>query len=263
MLKQRIITATILLPLVLFLLLKANFISLYGILILVSMLAAHEWQQLIPLSTRPISSKNLVFWFFAINAIIIPAFIYSHIINTLILVIWYMIGFMVVCYPNSQKIWGKDIIVAALAILILYGFCGASVSILNTYNGRGKYIYLLFLVMAADTGGYFAGKKYGKHYLIPKVSPGKTLEGFFGGLLLMHVVFLIVMVYHHPTEYLNWYLALWAVWIFSLVGDLSISMFKRRVNLKDTGSILPGHGGILDRIDSLLAAAVVFSWIMV
>ena len=112
----------------------------------------------------------------------------------------------------------------------------------------------LFLVWAADTGAYFAGRWLGRHKLAPKVSPGKTWEGVAGGLVLV----LALAAWAAPLldmPRLAFAGLCLVVGACSIVGDLVESLFKRHAGLKDSGTLLPGHGGMLDRIDSLLAAA--------
>ncbi len=112
----------------------------------------------------------------------------------------------------------------------------------------------LFLVWAADTGAYFAGRWIGRHKLAPQVSPGKTWEGALGGLLLV----CLLAAWAAPLltmPRLPFAALCLVVGCFSIVGDLIESLFKRHAGLKDSGRLLPGHGGMLDRIDSLLAAA--------
>lgn len=122
-------------------------------------------------------------------------------------------------------------------------------------------MYLFALVWTADSGAYFTGKAFGKHKLIPDVSPNKTIEGLLGGLALTAIVIVAVAYYR---QLMGWHLASFVVLsivtvLASVLGDLFESLLKRQANIKDSGSILPGHGGVLDRIDSLLAAAPIFA----
>ncbi|MBV8063212.1 MAG: phosphatidate cytidylyltransferase [Nevskia sp.] len=126
-------------------------------------------------------------------------------------------------------------------------------------EGPLRLMYLLALVWASDVGAYLAGRNFGRSKLAPNVSPGKTREGALGGLALCAVFACAAGAYvfepagPRPLALLVG-LSL-AVAALSIVGDLGESMFKRRAGLKDSGKLLPGHGGILDRIDSLMAAA--------
>lgn len=124
-------------------------------------------------------------------------------------------------------------------------------------HGRMLLFYLIVLIAAADVGGYFGGRSLGRHKLAPRVSPGKTWEGFAAGMagaaaaaVLGAVLFDLPMV--------AWLAACAPVALLSVVGDLVESMFKRRAGLKDSGGLLPGHGGVLDRVDGLTAAGPAF-----
>ena len=122
-------------------------------------------------------------------------------------------------------------------------------------HGAELLLFVLLLIWAADTGAYIAGKSLGKTKLAPKISPKKTWEGVIGGMLLaLLVLFVGFYLLHFSRE--QWLpLAILTVIIvaFSVVGDLTESIFKRLTGKKDSGRILPGHGGILDRIDGVLA----------
>ena len=115
----------------------------------------------------------------------------------------------------------------------------------------------LAIVWAADVGAYAAGRMLGRVKLAPKVSPGKTWEGLCGGVALAALVALAaaILLRLPPVSMV----ALGVVTaLVSVVGDLTVSMFKRNVGVKDSGALLPGHGGVMDRIDSLTAAVPVF-----
>jgi len=119
-------------------------------------------------------------------------------------------------------------------------------------------LVVLVIVWAADAGAYFAGRRFGRIKLAPRVSPGKTWEGVIGGLAAAAVASAIgARLLHLPGEAMV-PLGL-AVALISIVGDLTVSLFKRNVGLKDSGSLFPGHGGVLDRIDSISAAVPLFA----
>jgi phosphatidate cytidylyltransferase len=125
-------------------------------------------------------------------------------------------------------------------------------------RGPEMLLWMLLLVFAADIGAFFAGRRWGRHKLAPRVSPGKTWEGALGGLLA------VAMVALAGTRHFDLPVAAGvgfgcAVGVFSVIGDLTESMFKRAAGLKDSGSVLPGHGGILDRIDSVTAAGPLYA----
>jgi phosphatidate cytidylyltransferase len=125
-------------------------------------------------------------------------------------------------------------------------------------RGPEMVLWMLLLVFAADIGAYFAGRRFGRHKLAPRVSPGKTWEGAIGGLASVALVALIGAL-HFGLPVAAAIAFGCAVGIFSVIGDLTESMFKRSAGLKDSGSLLPGHGGMLDRIDSVTAAAPLYA----
>lgn len=124
--------------------------------------------------------------------------------------------------------------------------------------GVAYLITVLLIVWFADGGAYFAGKAFGRVKLAPAISPGKTWEGVVGGLALVAVLAVGVGIWQRLdiAVLLPFFLAVAAI---SIVGDLTVSMFKRTAGVKDSGSLFPGHGGVLDRVDSVAAAAPLFA----
>lgn len=118
-------------------------------------------------------------------------------------------------------------------------------------------VFLILLVVAADVGAYFGGKQFGRRKLAPRVSPGKTWEGVAGGVVAAGVM-AVVGVYWFNARPVAFAVLCAIVVVASVVGDLTESMFKRHAGLKDSGNLLPGHGGVLDRVDSITAAAPIF-----
>ena len=118
-------------------------------------------------------------------------------------------------------------------------------------------LFILLIVWVADGGAFFAGKTFGRVKLAPAISPGKTWEGVVGGLLLVALLAVAVALWRdiNVGVLLPFCLAVAAI---SIVGDLTVSMFKRTAGIKDSGTLFPGHGGVLDRIDSVAAAAPLF-----
>ena len=115
-------------------------------------------------------------------------------------------------------------------------------------------------MVAADIGAYFSGRRFGRVKLAPSISPGKTVEGFFGGLAFVALIYIPVLFYLFSADAAS--LLLLTVLVTAVVsvgGDLFESKLKRHVGLKDSSQILPGHGGILDRIDSILAGVNFFA----
>lgn len=123
-------------------------------------------------------------------------------------------------------------------------------------QGRAWLLLLTAITAASDTAAFYTGSKFGKNKLFPAISPGKTWEGFFGGLVGSLVAALVVRHFFLPDQSLLWIIAIvLLLGCLGAAGDLSESVIKRAFGVKDSGSLLPGHGGLLDRIDSLLLTA--------
>jgi phosphatidate cytidylyltransferase len=141
----------------------------------------------------------------------------------------------------------------ALVLVPLY------LALLILYNAASELLlFALLIVWVADTGAFFAGKTLGRVKLAPDISPGKTWEGVIGGLLAVVLLTLLRSTWAETNLAIFIPFCL-AVACLSIVGDLTVSMFKRTAGLKDSGSLFPGHGGVLDRIDSVAAAAPLFA----
>jgi phosphatidate cytidylyltransferase len=126
-------------------------------------------------------------------------------------------------------------------------------SILGRADGPWLLVWIVLLVAAADIGAYFSGRAFGRNKLAPTISPGKTREGLYGGLVSAVLVG-AVGAWQAGIPVIGFALAAVLLALVSVSGDLLISAFKRNAGLKDSGKILPGHGGVLDRVDGLIAA---------
>ncbi len=185
---------------------------------------------------------------------------------------WLLATLLVVLYPRAKHAWaGSQItrIIAGLFTLIplWLGLNTLRAMHFDTDSAYGSLaiVFVLGIVWSADIGAYFSGKNFGKRKMMPAVSPNKTLEGLLGGLVavaIFAVAFCLIAGVHTDKLLLVAGLSV-VVAVFSAVGDLLESMFKREAGVKDSGSCLPGHGGILDRIDSLTAAVPLFILVLV
>lgn len=276
--KQRIITACIIAPLAIagIFFLPLKFFMLLSAAIF--LLASKEWGGFVSCKR-----SSVVFYSFALilaaTLILMPIEmlwqndnINPYLLNGLMIAAlwWFVSLLMVITYPKNASIWKNSKLAKCLFGLfsLVPFFWGLivlrSVNIHHDfYFGAELLMFVFLIVWAADTGAYFSGKKFGKHKLAPKVSPGKTWEGFFGGMLSsMLIAFLGSLFFAIPTEKMFIFLAAALITnIVSALGDLNESILKREAGLKDSGNLLPGHGGILDRIDSLTAAVPVFALI--
>jgi len=172
---------------------------------------------------------------------------------------WWAIAFLwLLLAPERNQRWLT--LACGVPVLVPTFVSLARLTIANHGFAPGPAIvlWLVLLVISADIGAYFAGRRFGRRKLAPRVSPGKTWEGVVGGLCAVALTALSGALYFGLPA-----LACVAfgcvVGIFSVVGDLTESMFKRSAGLKDSGALLPGHGGLLDRIDSVTAAAPIYA----
>ncbi|MEB0045707.1 MULTISPECIES: phosphatidate cytidylyltransferase [unclassified Pseudomonas] len=260
MLKQRIITALILLPIALcgfFLLEGSGFALFIG---LVVTLGAWEWARLAGFEAQPIRIAYAA-------AVALMLFV-MHILPGLApwvlgaSVLWWGVAtYLVLTYPASSEHWASAACKLVIGLLILLPAWQGLIQIKQEPLGNWLIMAVMVLVWGADIGAYFSGRAFGKRKLAPQVSPGKSWEGVYGGLLLSLVITAVVGFVRDWTfaQMMMGLLGSALIVFISVVGDLTESMFKRQSGIKDSSNLLPGHGGVLDRIDSLTAAIPVFA----
>ena len=258
MFKQRFMTAAILIPLVFMGVYYADGAVLLGIIGMMTAALGWEWAALIPI-THTVKKTLFVGVLVLLSWLMHWVFLACLCVNP---VLWMAIFLAVVLYPKSRPVWGHPWLMLGVAWFSLSLFANSIWALFHHEQGRLLMVYLLVLVWATDIGAYMFGKLWGKHRLIPQVSPGKTWEGSLGGLLLALGVGWVGWVYFYPQHMSVWFAQAGVLIGIAMLGDLWISMLKRRVQIKDTGHILPGHGGVLDRLDSLLASLPFFYFFM-
>lgn len=259
MLRARVITAIVLLPGLLALVWFAPS-NIFAMAIgAVALIAAREWAQLAGVTAgaatygfmAAVAVLMLLLWFF-------PQWRAAWVI--LALLWWVAALYCVVRYPAHGRIWDRPLVLGGSGLLVL---CATWLGIV-ALQARGPLVLLvlLFVVWAADVGAYFAGRAFGARKLAPRVSPGKSWEGVLGGLLLAIAIGAAMRAW--TTSFaslpatLSYVQAIGTCTLIvtvSILGDLTESMLKRQRGVKDSGTLLPGHGGVLDRIDSVLATA--------
>ncbi|QBY05534.1 CDP-archaeol synthase [Thalassotalea sp. HSM 43] len=280
MLKQRIITAAVLAPLAIAAIFFLSLQNLAAILMAVLAIGAWEWGPLMGFDTKPRRIgfvSALIISILAIWYVIPPQDVWSLVgnINPWVVFVlsisccwWAISAIMIFKYPRHSDFWSSHRSVRGLfGLLTLAPTWLAFLTLrannytLDEYHGTYLILLLFAMVWSADIGAYFAGKRFGKNKLMPNVSPGKTIEGFIGGVLSAALVAVIAgLVFGWSGIQIAKVVALaLLISTVSVVGDLTESMLKRQAGVKDSGSILPGHGGVLDRIDSLTATAPVFA----
>lgn len=263
MLKERVLTAGVLAPLAIWgiLALDVPFFSA-GIGAIV-VLAAWEWGRLAGLTgARRVAYASVAA---LLLVVLYPALSGSSTARFALIVLallWWCAALVwVLRYPADTELWTRGRVAPAVAGLLVLIPAWAALVGLRIGAGPPFVLLLMILVWGADVGAFFAGRRWGRHKLAPKVSPGKTWEGLFGALTAAALVALVA------GEVLRIPGSRWAIFLglclftvaTSVLGDLMESMFKRLAHVKDSSGLLPGHGGVLDRIDSVTAAAPVFA----
>ncbi|WP_271273012.1 phosphatidate cytidylyltransferase [Aliamphritea hakodatensis] len=260
MLKQRLITALILAPCALAGLFFLSFDLFKLFTCVIVLFAAWEWADLsgVPSASARVAYSSFVAACIALVDYSLPVEYFKDFMLPTVL-FWVMALFWVLRFPvvrGWQSSWQRMII----GLLVLVPSWMALVSIRQHPDGSVFLLMLLLLVWGADIGAYFAGKTWGRKKLAPKVSPGKTMAGFWGGIGSCVLIAVGFVVYLDFSVLDGFYLIVLSVvaGLASVLGDLFESMLKRQRGIKDSSKLLPGHGGVLDRIDSITAAAPMF-----
>jgi phosphatidate cytidylyltransferase len=177
-----------------------------------------------------------------------------------------VLGTMLWRSPENPKGYVRDVTAATFAALYVPFLAGFAALLLRPDDGADRVVVFIVLVVLSDTGGYVAGVLLGKHPMAPRVSPKKSWEGFGGSALFCAVGGAVSVPVLLEGEIWEGVLIGLAVMVTATLGDLGESMIKRDLGIKDMGSLLPGHGGMMDRLDSLLPAAPVtfllLSWLV-
>lgn len=218
-------------------------------------IASHEWTKLMPKWRAPSLFVVLVF-VVTMTTLLLP--ITWPTWWAAAIVIWLMALSWVTKFPTSTNWYGQRL--SVMGIVILTAAISAMFYLWQLSAWWLMYVFLL--VWCADSGAYFVGRKFGKRKMSPNVSPNKSVEGLMGGLATGLAVVIGISLF--MLEYTGMQLVLFVLLslvtiLASVLGDLFESMLKRRAGVKDSGTILPGHGGVLDRIDSLLSATPIFA----
>jgi phosphatidate cytidylyltransferase len=262
MLKQRIITALILAPLAIWAILGLSHEHFRGLMMVVAAMAAWEWARLVGWHSI-IGRSGYVLTTIAAIVVLELALRQQRDVSYVLFaaLVWWLFSFyLVVRYPAGTGFLQRHALARTVAGLLVIVPMWLGLSLIHSIPGPAYVLIVMLLVWGADTGAYFAGRRFGRHKLAPRVSPGKSWEGVIGGLVMTVVVAAVASWLLQPLMGAPLFIMLSLVTVaFSILGDLQESMFKRMVDLKDSGGLLPGHGGVLDRIDSLTAAAPLFA----
>ena len=233
------------------------------------MAGAWEWANLAGLT------KQHTRIFYAIGVGLVLVLVHSLIMRShnwaliflLIGFMWWLVAFYLVkCYPKSIRLCERSTVRALFGLCVLVPMWVGLVTLKNMENSSPILFYLMLIIWGADIGAYVVGRAIGGRKLAPNVSPGKSWAGVYGGLATTVIVALGLGLYVsfaiEPLSMMDWLLLIvitGATVVVSILGDLLESMFKRYRGIKDSSGLLPGHGGVMDRIDSMSAAVPIFA----
>ncbi len=266
MLKQRVLTAIVLAVAVLSALFGLSdnlLLMVFGVILLTG---AWEWMGLAEL--RQTAAK--ISFLLAQAVVLVAAWwmIHSHVNYVPVLLVsavlaWLLIFYWLVMHERGKRkihfsIAGR---VALGLVLLPMTWISIAFILVRFENDRVLVLLLFFLIWGADVAAYFTGRAFGKHKLAPSISPGKTWQGVMGALAMTIVIVCVAWwLMNYPLGLLPKLIVLGLlVAVISVVGDLFESLLKRQVGVKDSSNLLPGHGGVLDRIDSMIAAGPLFA----
>ncbi len=267
MLWQRVITALLLLPLILGAILFLSGGQFALAMVLPVMIAGQEWVRISGVG-RYTFSGLLVLSLAGVAAGEYFAVDIGRLLLYVAGLFWIVALFLVLRYPAVTGWFRQRAVMHLIGLLLLVPTWYAAVHLqavvcnINGTDVRGLVLLGAFVIVwGADVGAYFAGRAFGKQKLAPLVSPGKSVAGAVGGMLFVLLLALAVAVCFSfpPIHVLNLLLLVFVVTPASILGDLFESMIKREAGVKDSGTLLPGHGGMLDRIDSATCALPVFA----
>lgn len=263
MFKQRLVTAIVLGTLVVGGVLILPTAWFGGGLLLIVLRSAWEWSGLLGLSksTGRIAYCSLVLIVVALASLLLAHQSLLWIVLLLVFAYWCYVLFWLWRYATNPQVqdsslaWG----LAGLVTLVAPWLTLLDLHRIATF-GPGYVFFLMLLIWMADSGAYFAGRRWGHHKLALQISPGKTWEGAYGAMAVALVLSLAgaMALGLDRSRWFAFVVVCLITVAFSIVGDLFESMLKRQHGVKDSASVLPGHGGFLDRVDSLTAAAPIF-----
>ncbi|NND82465.1 MAG: phosphatidate cytidylyltransferase [Gammaproteobacteria bacterium] len=257
MLKQRVITALILVAFVLAALLNDNPLYWQMLINLVVVVAFWEWLRFCDLNTWSAMLPGFAL-FIAVLWLTQQGYIASPVIIIGACLLWVVL--LTFTLTARMQVLHHPLVKATAGILTLSAAGWLVISLHALPNGVGWILCYLVAVFGADIGAYFVGRRFGKTKLAPQISPGKTVEGMLGGLALVLLIFIPLFFSEFEPQAAGLLLLTIVVTaVVSVGGDLFESTLKRHAGMKDSSQILPGHGGVLDRIDSLIAAIPFFA----
>ncbi len=260
MLIKRLLTAVVLIPLVVIATLKLDSSAFVIAMMPVFVISSWEYSGLIKIkhwATKTLYVSALVTAAYFLNQTL---FLLMPLL-TITLLWWFINSFWIFSFPRHTRYWHSYQTTRLVNGFFFFVPSLVALSALHQIDSS-LVLLLLALIWAADSGAYIVGRAIGKNKLFPNVSPGKTIEGALGGVLFSLGVMFIYVCFSFETaafeQYFFYGVLCLIVTLASILGDLFESLHKRVAGVKDSGILLPGHGGVFDRIDSLTASAPIF-----
>ena len=255
---ERWLTALVLILLILLVLLKGGRLSFVLILLLINGLAQWEFLGLFQRDVDPARKIKVL----ALGSLLLLSFctatsppgpavpLLVFVICLFVLFLFYLLSYDYI----QELVW--NLAVNTLGLVFLPLLLGHYIWLRYLPEGEWWILWLLAVICSGDTAAYYSGRALGQEKFYPQVSPGKTWAGTYGGLAANGIVGVFLGLWLLPeVKFVSLILLALGLGVIGLLGDLFVSMLKRQAQVKDTGSLLPGHGGILDRLDSLVFTA--------
>jgi phosphatidate cytidylyltransferase len=261
MLKSRILTAAVLMPLAIWLVLAGSTLWLAEAFAVILLVGAWEWYRL---ATYQALSGRIAYVALVGLGLAGVYFYPTHWLLALAAVFWLIAFLLVVWWQRGHELQIPAWLKLLSGLLIVFSAFSALLQLHRYHEGATWLLFLLVLIWGADSGAYFGGRRWGQRKLASQVSPGKTWAGAYSAVATGIVLSIGFAIWHnmYGLQLVLWTSLCAIIVAVSILGDLVESLLKRQAQLKDSGHLLPGHGGILDRIDSLLAALPAFTLVV-
>jgi phosphatidate cytidylyltransferase len=261
MLKPRLITALILIPLVILAIFFLPPMGFLSVALLIMLLAGWEWSALSGYE----SYLGRIFYLLILALALVGSLFVPILLVICVAVLWWLCAtILLVIHPKHSGIWGNHRwVIGAMGFLVLIP-CWIGLIILQGYSPL-VLMFCLALIWIVDSTAYFVGKKWGQRKIAPAISPGKSYEGVLAGMVASIVIAILglwILDVSDTGTLVFILICFFGGGVLSVLGDFFESMMKRRANTKDSSGLLPGHGGVLDRIDSMTTAIPFFALVI-
>ncbi|CAM1353175.1 phosphatidate cytidylyltransferase [Tenacibaculum insulae] len=226
--------------------------SYIGLMAIFAAICVFEFSKM--LKTKNIIPYIILVGIIFLSVIKIPNSVTNNLIGFSLTGLTILLYLLISTKPIKTESIGQKIFLQIIYLILPFYFLIKLPFLDHSYHPN-LIIYIILIIWTNDSFAFIVGKNFGKHKLFESVSPKKTIEGFIGGLIFAIIAGFLIGKYSSHFSILNWIIIAVIVSILGSLGDLVESKFKRQANVKDSGTIMPGHGGLLDRLDSLFFLA--------